>query len=115
MSQTTSLIAYANDIDNGNVLFNLSAWMGGWAGQNDSASVSIYFQNSASQIIGNRTTMGPVLDTNRGGITETIFRQKNGSVPVNTRWVTISVNMTKYYGADDDGSIDNICFELNHI
>jgi hypothetical protein len=115
MSQTTSLIAYANDIDNGNVLFNLSAWMGGWAGQNDSASVSIYFQNSASQIIGNRTTIGPILDTDRGGITATVFRQITGSVPVNTRWVTTNVNMTKYSGADDDGSIDNIRFELKYI
>jgi hypothetical protein len=77
MFQTVNLNAYSNDIDNANVLFNLSAWLGGYTGQNDSAAVSVYFQNSASQIIGNQTTIGPVLDTDRGGIIETIFRQKS--------------------------------------
>jgi hypothetical protein len=115
MFQTVNLNAYSNDIDNANVLFNLSAWSGGWAGQNDSASVSIYFRNSASQIIGNRITIGPVLDIDRGGITATIFRQETDLVPVNSRWVTVSVNMKRYNGYYNDGSVDNIRFELNRI
>ena len=115
MFQTVNLDAYASDIDNGNVLFNLSAWLGGWTGQNDSALVGIDFQNSVFQIIGNRTTIGPVLDTDRNGITETIFRYKMDLVPVNARWITVSVNMTKFYGTRNDGCIDNIGFELMRI
>ncbi len=38
----------------------------GYAGQDDSAIVSIEFKNSACQIIGNPTTIGPVLNIDRG-------------------------------------------------
>ena len=115
MFQTLDVSAYANDIDNGNVLFNLSAWLGGVTEQNDSVIILIVFQNSASQMIGNSTTIGPVLDADRGGITATIFRQKTDSVPVNTRWITVNVNMMRYTGARNDGAVDNIRLELNHI
>ena len=115
MFQTLNVSAYANDIDNGNVSFNLSAWLGGYAGQDDSVTVWIIFQNSASQMIGNRTTIGPVLDADRGGITATIFGQKTGSVPVNTRCITVNVNMIKYTGTRNDGIIDNIRLELKRV
>ena len=115
MFQVVNLITYAGDIDQGYVLFNLSAWLGGYAGQDDSAIVSIQFKNFASQTIGNLTIIGPVLDADRGGITADIFCQQSGLVPVNSRSLIVSVNMTRTAGSWDDGSADNIRVELKHI
>ncbi|CAF4739775.1 unnamed protein product, partial [Rotaria sp. Silwood1] len=65
MSQSIDLFSYVTDIASGNVSFNLSAWLGGWTNQDDSAQVSVDFLNYAYQIVGNRTTIGPVLATDR--------------------------------------------------
>ena len=112
MSQMVDLNGFSSGIDSGNVSFNLSAWLGGWQGQNDSTSVSIIFQNSAFQPIGNLTTIGPVLDTDRAGITAMVFRQKNGLVFVNSRWMFLIVNMTLSVGPSNDASADNIRVEF---
>jgi len=114
MFQKVNLTAYAYDIDAGNVLFNLSAWIGGLSEKNDSVSVSIIFQNSIYQFTGNGTTIGPVLGTDRNGINATIFRQATGPVPINSRWITAIVNITRYSGSSNYGSVDNISFQLKH-
>jgi len=38
-----------------------------------------------------------------------------GMVPINTKSIKIYVGMTRYVGADDDGSVDNIAFKLQYI
>ncbi|CAF1097908.1 unnamed protein product, partial [Didymodactylos carnosus] len=74
MSQRINLTAYANDIDNHNVTYNLSAWLGGWAGQDDSAYVSFQFLSSSLSVLGTSNQIGPVLDTDRGHTTQLIYR-----------------------------------------
>ncbi|CAF1422970.1 unnamed protein product, partial [Didymodactylos carnosus] len=74
MSQTINLTAYANDIDNHNVTYNLSVWLGGWAGQNDSAYVSFQFLSSSLSVLGTSKQIGQALDTDRGHTTQLIYR-----------------------------------------
>jgi hypothetical protein len=62
---------------------------------------------------GNRKKIGSVLDADRSEITATVFRQKTGSVFVNTPCATIGVHMSRYYSSDNDASIDNIRFKLS--
>ena len=115
MSQTLNLSTYANDIDQGHVSFNLSAWLGGFAEQNDSVIISIQFKDSAAQTIGNGATIGPVLGTDRDEETSTLFRHQIGEVPVNTRSIVVNVNMTLFGGSWNDASVDNIRVELYRV
>ncbi|CAF3797665.1 unnamed protein product [Rotaria sp. Silwood1] len=112
MSQSIDLFPYVTDIVSGNVSFNLSAWLGGWTNQDDSAQVSVDFLNYAYQIVGNRTTIGPVLATDRGFTTSLVFRQNSGIIPKNTRYMTVIVTLIWYTGGYNDGYIDNISVAL---
>ena len=95
-------------IDNHTIRFNISAWIGGYKYQDDNAVISLMFLNSMNQQVGINTTLGPVLDADRGSITSLLFRQTNGLVPVGSRSFMVIVTMTRVLGYDSDGSVDNI-------
>ena len=99
-------------IDSHTVKFNLSAWIGGWSNQDDNAAVSVVFADQSNQIIGNRTTIGPVLAAARGSQSSLLFRQANGFVPVGTRSLTVIVTITCITPASNDGAVDNIGISL---
>ncbi|UJR11315.1 hypothetical protein I4U23_015496 [Adineta vaga] len=108
-----NLTAFANIIDNGTTMFNLSSWFGGWNTQDDNAALTVTFQNSALMNIGNSTILGPFLAVDRNITTCSIFRNIIGLVPVNARQMTVMVNITRVNaGQSNDGSVDNIRFEI---
>ncbi|CAF3441685.1 unnamed protein product [Rotaria socialis] len=110
MWQTINLTNYADSalIDTGTVKFNLSAWLGGVSNQNDSATVFLSFTDQANQTIGSMTSIGPVLDTDRGGLTVLIFRQTSGLVPVGARSTSLLVTFAWARGGYNNGYADNI-------
>jgi hypothetical protein len=114
MYQTVNLGAYASIIDTGTAMFNLSAWFGGWNIQDDNAVLSIVFQNSTLQSIGNRTILGPFLAVDRNNTTCSIFRNKTVLIPANSRWMIFMVIITRVYvgGPWNDGNVDNMWFEI---
>ncbi|CAF1038853.1 unnamed protein product [Adineta ricciae] len=95
-------------IDNSVVKFNLSAWIGGWSSQNDNARVSIAFADQANQMLGNRTTIGPVSAADRNSQSSLLFRQATGLVPAGTRSFTILVTIICTDPTSNDGDVDNI-------
>ncbi|CAF4629278.1 unnamed protein product, partial [Rotaria socialis] len=105
MWQTINLTNYADSalIDTGTVKFNLSAWLGGVSNQNDSATVFLSFTDQANQTIGSMTSIGPVLDTDRGGLTVLIFRQTSGLVPVGARSTSLLVTFAWARGGYNNG------------
>ncbi|CAF1449550.1 unnamed protein product [Adineta ricciae] len=64
---------------------NLTAWIGGYSNQDDYAQASLMFFNESNRMIGNMSTIGPVLAADRGDITSLLCRQANGLVPGGTR------------------------------
>ncbi|CAF4171922.1 unnamed protein product [Rotaria sp. Silwood2] len=114
MSQSIDLFPYATAIASGNVSFNLSAWLGGWTNQDDSAKVSVNFLDYAYQPVGNQTTIGPVLAADRGFTSSLIFRQNSGMIPINTRYMTVIVTLIWHSGSENDGYIDNISVKLRY-
>ncbi|CAF0939371.1 unnamed protein product [Didymodactylos carnosus] len=78
MSQMLNVSTYASAIDTYNVIYNLSAWMGGWANQNDSAIVRFQFLSSTFTLLGTSIQIGPVLDTDRSGKTQLMYRSATG-------------------------------------
>ena len=114
MWQTINLTDFASSwlIDAQQVHFNLSAWLGGYSSQDDSAQVTIIFMNQANQAIGSGITIGPVLAIDRNSQTELLYRQTNGFVPANARQVTVTVNMTLLAGIICNSDADNIALNL---
>ncbi|CAF1049681.1 unnamed protein product [Adineta steineri] len=99
-------------IDNQEVRFNFSAWIGGYLYQDDNAQVSLTFLNQSNQNVGNSTILGPVLAIDRDNITSLLFRQATGLVPVGARAFIVQVTMKLVAGSDNDGDVDNIALLL---
>ena len=99
-------------IDSQTVKFNLSAWIGGYATQDDNAVVSVTFADASMQVVGNTTSIGPVLAADRASISELLFRQASAFVPVGARSMTVLVTISRSLGTWNQGSVDNIAFIL---
>lgn len=99
-------------IDRGIVKFQLSAWLGGWAEQDDNAQVTVTFFDRRKHPLGYSAKIGPIYASDRNGITSLIFRNINGNVPIGTRSALILVNFSHSSQAWNDASIDNLSFEL---
>ncbi|CAF2939598.1 unnamed protein product, partial [Rotaria sp. Silwood2] len=81
-------------IDSQTVFFNFSAWIGGWSTQNDNAQASLTYKDQLNQQVGSTTTIGPVLASDRGGVSSLLFRQAQGQVPSDARTAIVLVKFT---------------------
>ncbi|CAF0915470.1 unnamed protein product [Rotaria sp. Silwood1] len=110
MWQTINLNDYVDSslIDIETVKFNLSAWLGGFIHQNDTATISLTFLNQANQMVGNVSSIGPVDNVDRSNVTSFLFRQTTGVVPAGARSVTVLVLIARTIGPINDGYADNI-------
>jgi len=115
MSQIINASEYAYDIDRNHTFYNLSAWIGGFANQDDAASITLSFLNSNStEINGTAVTIGPVYASDRGSVTKLLFRQASGLVPPNIRYLNVLLTTIRSFGSCD-AYVDNIEVILNHI
>ncbi|CAF1378438.1 unnamed protein product [Adineta ricciae] len=113
MWQTRNFTSFFHPlIDNKTIWYNFSAWIGGLNSQDDTGQVSLTFFDGSYQTIGNSITIGPVLASDRNGITSLIFRQATGLVPVGTRSFQVFVEFIRAMGTSNNGVIDNISFIL---
>lgn len=110
MWQTIDLTNYADPvlIDSSTLRFNLSGWLGGYAAQNDQASVQLQFLDQNQQAVGSGFSIGPVTDNDRNNVASFLFRQRLGIVPVGARSVRVTVVIDRFLGGDNDGYADNI-------
>jgi hypothetical protein len=93
------------------VSFKLSAWIGGWSGQDDNARVQLWFFDNKNQTLGNNVTLGPVLAIDRSDVTLSVYREAIGAIPIRASALMINVTLTrnKPEGTEDnDGCIDNV-------
>ena len=110
MTQRIDVSNLASAIDSGNLDFNLSAWLGGYSSQNDTASVIAHFLNASNSEIGT-AQLAAVTATERGNVTKLLFRERLGDVPASTRSINIELIATRSTG-ENDGYADNISFIL---
>jgi hypothetical protein len=110
MTQRIDVSNLASTIDTGTLDFTLSAWLGGFGTQTDSASVVAHFLNAANNEIGT-SQLAPVTAADRANITKLMFRQNIGDIPALTRSVRLELIATRASG-DNDGYADNIAFML---
>lgn len=109
-TQIRDLNACASVIDTGQVPYSLSGYFGGYAGQNDTAELTVSFLNERNQATASHT-IGPVTNTDRGDATGLLLRSFSGNVPVGTRRIVFTLRMTHRQG-DNDGYADSLSFSL---
>lgn len=111
-SQDISLQAIAGDVDSGGVGYDLGAWLGGYGSQDDSASVTLLFNDSQGQSLGTAGIQGPFA-TERQFSTKLVWLVDSGFVPVGTRSITIVISMARTTGTYNDGYADGVSLRLS--
>jgi hypothetical protein len=111
-TQLVSVATYAGAIDAGTEPVTLSALIGGYATQNDNATISATFLDANNAPIGTALGIGPVDSTARAGITTLLPETNSATVPAGTRSISLAIVMTRTDGAYDDGYVDNISLTL---
>jgi hypothetical protein len=107
-SQTIDLSGAARDIDAGAAIASLSALIGGYANQEDSATVSVTPLNSSSIGIAPATTIGPVAQAERAATTNLLPRSTTITLPAGTRKLSVRITATRASGNYNDGYVDNV-------
>jgi len=110
--QTINVGALAADIDAGTVKYALSAFLGGFDGQDDAASLEAVFTDGPGTVLKSVTLVGPSA-ADRGNVTALLKRSGKGKVPVGTRKVQVELTMTRAAGSYNDGYADALSLVLN--
>ena len=111
ITQTFSLAAQAQAIDDGRLDYALCGWLGGFGGQDDAATLSVTFQNGAGVAVG-FGSIGPALDAERGGVTALVEKSTSGAVPAGTRTAIVVLTAERVAGNSNDGYADNLVFTV---
>ncbi|HVY70035.1 MAG TPA: tandem-95 repeat protein [Verrucomicrobiae bacterium] len=107
--QVIALFAAGARIDAGIAHFRLSAFLGGATGEGDNMTVTATFLDVDGTELGT-STIGPVTDPDRGGVTGLLNRSAIGTIPVGARYVEVAMVSTKTFGTYNDGYADNLSF-----
>ncbi|MBL9169286.1 MAG: fibronectin type III domain-containing protein [Verrucomicrobiales bacterium] len=97
----------ATKIDAGAILYDFSAWLGGFGPQGDSANLTASFQDEAGATI-DSVVLGPVTATERADQTSLHYRSALAVVPAGARSVTVTLEMNRAEGAYNDAYADNL-------
>ena len=90
------------------VSVTLSALLGGYAGQDDSATVSAQPLNAAGAAIAPPTVLPAVTQTERAGVSTLLRRSASVSLPGDTRSILVTITATRLAGSYNDGYVDNV-------
>lgn len=110
LSKATQLInvsTLASSIDGGGVIFALSGFFGGFLSQNDNAVMNANFLDASRRSL-RQVSVGSVIASDRASQTGLLRRELKGSVPKKTRFVSITLTMTRTEGTYNDGYADNL-------
>ncbi len=110
ISQLIDLAPLALAIDSG-ATYELSAWLGGYADNNDRASLTASFLARDGSELGS-ATVGPVWASDRGDATGLLYRETTGTVPQGARMVEVTLDATWSWG-NNDGYADNLSLVIS--
>ncbi len=110
-TQVVSVGSAGAQIDGGGLSVTLSALLGGYLSQTDSATVTATFLNAAGATVGT-LAVGPVTPDDRQSATTLLSRSATGAVPAGTRSIAVRIDATRSEGAFNDGYVDNVSLTL---
>ncbi|WP_242053321.1 hypothetical protein [Nostoc parmelioides] len=104
----------ASVIDLGRAAFDLSAWLGGYATDEDIASLNITFLDQNSQSLGIASISAPNAAT-RNNVTGLFFQSTDGYIPVGTRQINVVLNANYARGRVNDSYADNLSLIITQV
>ncbi len=111
MTQTVSVSSQSGFIATGGEPYDLSAWLGGYSSQADSAGLQATFLNSSGTSLGT-ASLAPVTPAQRGNSTKLLPESATGTVPAGTVSVRFTLTFTRAAGTFNDGYADDIGLTL---
>jgi hypothetical protein len=111
LAQIINLGTYASSINTGRTQYDLSAWLGGYQGQGDNASLVVSFRNASDTVLGS-AALNPVSAAERNSQTGFRLHDNTGFIPVGTTSVLVSLNLHRTEGSYNDGYADNLSFKI---
>lgn len=113
-SQSIDVDSLASVIDASRAAFNLSGWLGGYATDEDIASLNITFLDQNSQSLGIASISAPNAAA-RNNITGLFFQSTDGYIPVGTRQINVFLNANYARGRVNDSYADNLSLVINQV
>ncbi len=111
-TQTINVSSIAIVLGTGRIKYTLSGWLGGIAGQNDHVELKALFLSASGGTLAT-ASLPVVLDSERQGETELLFKTTRGLVPAGTVKIKIQMDMIRTDGADNDAYADNLSLVLS--
>nr|WP_246158496.1 hypothetical protein [Catellatospora sichuanensis] len=99
-------------IDAGTARYDVAAWLGGYADQNDTAQLSVAFRNAAGQTL-STVVLGPVTAAQRANTTGLLARTATGTVPVGSRTAQVELLFLRSGGTSNDGYADSLSLSVS--
>jgi hypothetical protein len=113
-TQTVNLASYVNAIEGGHVTATLAGWLGGSGTRTDEAFVEVDFKNKKGFLIGTSLTLGPVTESDRGGVTELLRRSATEAVPPTAKSAYVQLSFSRESGQTyNDAFMDDIVLKLS--
>ncbi|WP_407561946.1 phosphoesterase [Streptomyces sp. 184] len=98
-------------IDAGHVHYTLTAWLGGYADQQDGARLSVELRDTHGTPLA-LSVLGPVTAAERGQLTALLERTATAPVPPGTRSARLLLALTRDGGTSNDGYADALTLTL---
>jgi Subtilase family len=98
---------WSSAIDNGSVKFNLSAFLGGFRGQTDDATLAVTFLGSNFQELG-KVKLGPITPREREAKTGLFPVAESDYIPSGTRHMYVDLEFRRDEGDYNDGYADGL-------
>jgi hypothetical protein len=112
MYQDIDLSAIQSDIQNGNITYSLTAFIGGYSTQDDRMEVLVEFFDSSGNLL-HSGGIGPLYAEDRNNTTGIFLRADIGEVPQSTAYVRVTLNAYLSYGMND-AYADDVSLVLEH-
>lgn len=113
LAQTADLSSAATALDAGNVTFDLSGWLGGWAEYAGQAVVTVQFQDGNGNALGMPAVLSGVTAAARHNQSGFLARKAQGTVPVGARSALVTLQFVGTSGTYNDGFATNLSLTLS--
>lgn len=110
--QMIDLTSIGTEIDNGQVEFTLSGFLGGFGNQNDLAYLFVNFQ-TIDHFFAGQSVVGPVTAADRGNANGLLSRTTTEQVPGEARFAQVQIHFERNAPAYNDGYADNVSLVFN--
>jgi hypothetical protein len=110
-TQSLLIGPYISLIRSGHAEFSLSGWLGGEGAKGDYATLTVTWKSVHGQVLGH-TTVGPVTERQRRGVSGLQRRTRDGLVPRRTSEAIVSLRMVRTRPGYLDGFADNLSLTI---